>query len=94
MSSQSGRTAPQSHPAVDATAGAPRCIGRRDIERTYGFKPAVFSRLVGTGLMPSRLPGTRLWDRVAIERALDTLSGLQRPAPDAGDTTENVRSLL
>jgi hypothetical protein len=28
---------------------------RKDIERTYGFKPAVFSRLVTKGLMPARL---------------------------------------
>jgi hypothetical protein len=49
---------------------------RKDIERTYGFKPAVFSRLVAKGLMPARLPGTRLWDGHAIELALDKLAGL------------------
>jgi hypothetical protein len=57
-------------------AGFPRCMSRKDIEQTYGFKPAVFSRLVAKGLMPPRLPGTRLWDSRAIEFALDTLAGL------------------
>ena len=49
---------------------------RRDIERAYGLKPAVFSRLVARGIMPPRVPGTRLWDSRAIEHALDKLAGL------------------
>ena len=31
-------------------APLPRCVGRRDIERAYGLKPAVFSRLVANGV--------------------------------------------
>jgi hypothetical protein len=58
----------------------PRCIRRKEIEQAYGLKPAVFSRLVAKGLLPPRLPGTRVWDRRAIDRALDTLAGLDRLA--------------
>lgn len=55
----------------------PRCVSRADIERDYGFSPATFSRLVARGVMPARLAGTRVWDRAAINRALDRLSGLE-----------------
>jgi hypothetical protein len=54
----------------------PRCVRRRDIERAYGLKPAVFSRLVAKGIMPPRVPGTRMWDSRAIEHALDKIAGL------------------
>jgi hypothetical protein len=40
----------------------------------------VFSRLVAKGILPARLPGKRLWDSRAIDRALDTLAGFDRPA--------------
>jgi len=60
----------------------PRCMRRRDVERAYGLKPAIFSRLVGKGIMPPPVPGTRLWDRCAIEDALDKLAGLNHSARD------------
>jgi hypothetical protein len=60
----------------------PRCVRRRDIERAYGLKPAAFSRLVAKGIMPPRVPGTRMWDRRAIEHALDKLAGLNHSARD------------
>jgi hypothetical protein len=60
----------------------PRCVRRRDIERAYGLKPAVFSRLVAKGILPPRVPGTRMWDRRAIEHALDKLAGLNHSADD------------
>jgi hypothetical protein len=58
----------------------PRCVRRSEIERAYGFTPAVFSRLVAFGVMPPRLPGTRLWDRHAIDSALDKVGHLDHPA--------------
>lgn len=57
-----------------------RCVGRSDIARDYGIKPAVFSRMVANGVMPARLLGTRLWDRRAIDRVLDSLAGFDKPA--------------
>lgn len=58
----------------------PRCVRRSDIERDYGLRPAVFSRLVAKGFMPRCLPGTRLWDSCAIDHALNKLAGLDKPA--------------
>ena len=64
----------------DSPSALPRCVRRKEIEQAYGLKPAVFSRLVAKGIMPLRVPGTRMWDRRAIDRALDILAGLDGPA--------------
>jgi hypothetical protein len=61
------------------TKESPRCVRRREIEQAYGLKPAVFSRLVAKGIMPLRLPGTQMWDRRAIDHALDKIAGLDHP---------------
>lgn len=66
----------------DSLPAKPRCLCRREIEQSYGLKPAVFSRLVAKGVMPTRLPGTRLWDSHAIDCALDKLAGLDRASND------------
>jgi len=60
----------------DSLPAFPRCIRRREIERAYGLKPAAFSRLVAKGIMPARVPGTRMWDRRAIDSALDKMAGV------------------
>jgi hypothetical protein len=62
---------------------APRCVRRKEIEQAYGLKPAVFSRLVAKGIMPLRVPGTRMWDRHAIEHALDKIAGLDQASNDS-----------
>lgn len=73
----------------DGLAAFPRCVRRKEIERAYGLKPAVFSRLVAKGIMPVRVPGTRLWDRRAIEHALDKISGVGQES--RSDATEADR---
>jgi transcriptional regulator with XRE-family HTH domain len=45
-----------------------------------GLTPASFSKWVADGRAPKPLPGTRRWDRKAIDLALDKLSGIP-PAP-------------
>jgi hypothetical protein len=45
-----------------------------------GVSPATFSRWIAAGIMPSAIPGTRIWDRAAIERAFDKMSGFTVPA--------------
>ncbi len=60
----------------DSRLAFPRCLRRREIERAYGLKPAAFSRLVARGIMPARIPGTRMWDRRAIDSALDKIAGV------------------
>jgi hypothetical protein len=67
----------------DIPPAFPRCIRRKEIEQAYGLKPAVFSRLVAKGIMPLRVPGTRMWDRHAIEHALDKIAGLDQASNDS-----------
>ncbi len=38
---------------------------------------SAFNEWVRRGIMPRPIPGTRKWDRKAIDAALDRLSGLQ-----------------
>ena len=66
----------------DSPPAFPRCVRRKEIEQAYGLKPAVFSRLVAKGIMPLRVPGTRMWDRRAIDHALDKISGLGQASND------------
>ena len=68
--------------ANDSPPPLPRCVWRKEIEQAYGLKPAVFSRLVAKGIMPLRVPGTRMWDRRAIDHALDKISGLGQASND------------
>lgn len=46
---------------------------------------ATFDSWVRRGLLPLPLPGTRRWDRRAIDAALDRASDLQSAAPDHAD---------
>ena len=39
--------------------------------------PGAFDRWVRDGLVPGPIPGTHRWDRLAIDRALDKLSGIE-----------------
>jgi hypothetical protein len=40
------------------------------------MKPSGFDRLVREGIIPGPIPGTRRWDKRAIDAALDKRSGL------------------
>jgi hypothetical protein len=44
-----------------------------------GLTPASFSKWVADGRAPKSLPGTRRWDRKAIDLALDKSSGIVAP---------------
>jgi hypothetical protein len=44
-----------------------------------GVTPATFSKWVADGRAPKPLPGTRRWDRKAIDLALDKASGIVAP---------------
>jgi hypothetical protein len=41
-----------------------------------GVTAATFARWISDGRVPKPLPGTRRWDRKAIDLALDRLSGI------------------
>lgn len=63
---------------------APRLIGRKDAAAYCGIAESTFSMWVASGKMPATIPGTRKWDKRAIDAKLDEISGL------AGDETEDA----
>lgn len=59
-----------------------RLIGRTEAANYCGITPTAFSLWVRTNIMPPAIPGTRKWDKKAIDAKLDEISGL---APDDND---------
>jgi len=53
-----------------------RLLTREEAASHCRLSPSGFSRWVAQGRLPQPIPGTRRWDRRAIDRALDRLSGL------------------
>lgn len=54
----------------------PRLIGRAEAAAYCGITPTAFSLWVRTNIMPPAIPGTRKWDKKAIDAKLDEISGL------------------
>ncbi len=65
----------------------PRLISGPGAAAYLGLTPAAFSKWVSEGRIPKPLPGTRRWDRKAIDMALDRISGIESPvsAPEPED---------
>lgn len=59
----------------------PRGLSRTDAARYVGVSPTTFDRLVKLKTMPPgvRLLGRRLWDRRALDTALDAVFGVRAP---------------
>ncbi|RYH00279.1 MAG: hypothetical protein EON58_00615 [Alphaproteobacteria bacterium] len=55
---------------------APRLIGRKEAAAYCGIAESTFSLWVATHKMPTTIPGTRKWDKRAIDAKLDEISGL------------------
>ncbi|WLR98659.1 helix-turn-helix transcriptional regulator [Shinella sumterensis] len=55
----------------------PRLIGRKEAAAYLGISPTCFSMWVASHKMPPAVPGTRKWDKRAIDAKLDEISGLQ-----------------
>lgn len=67
----------------------PRLIGRKEAAAYCGISPTTFSMWVASHKMPPAVPGTRKWDKRAIDAKLDEISGLARDAgEDAFDRWE------
>lgn len=62
------------------TAPAPRLMSGAEAAEYCGLVPASFSAWVAAGRLPGPLPGTRRWDRKAIDLALDKASGIVAPS--------------
>ena len=54
----------------------PRLMSGAEAAAYCGVTPATFSKWVADGRAPKPLPGTRRWDRKAIDLALDKGSGI------------------
>ncbi|MBC7149832.1 MAG: hypothetical protein H5U22_10665 [Rhizobium sp.] len=55
---------------------APRLIGRKEAAAYCNITPTAFSGWVRSHKMPPPIPGTRKWDKRAIDAKLDEISGL------------------
>lgn len=62
----------------------PRLIGRKEAAAYLDIAESTFSMWVATHKMPPAIPGTRKWDRRAIDAKLDEISGL-----DTDDNAED-----
>ena len=56
---------------------SPRLIGRKEAAAYCGVTPTCFSMWVASHKMPPAIPGTRKWDKRAIDAKLDEISGLR-----------------
>lgn len=54
----------------------PRLIGRKAAADYCGIGESTFSAWVSSHKMPPAVPGTRKWDKKAIDARLDEISGL------------------
>lgn len=54
----------------------PRLVGRKEAADYLGIGESTFSLWVANHKMPPCIPGTRKWDRRAIDAKLDEISGL------------------
>ncbi|QIG68676.1 HTH DNA-binding domain-containing protein [Rhizobium phage RHph_TM3_3_14B] len=59
-----------------ANDNKPRLIGRKEAALYLGIAESTFSLWVATHKMPPCIPGTRKWDKRAIDAKLDEISGL------------------
>ncbi len=60
----------------------PRLIGRKEAAAYCGVTPTCFSMWVASHKMPPAIPGTRKWDKKAIDARLDEISGLVSSEPE------------
>ena len=69
----------------------PRLIGRKEAAAYCGIGESTFSLWVSTDKMPSAVPGTRKWDKRAIDARLDEISGLDvKPVETSDEAWERM----
>tara|TARA_R110000868_G_scaffold123244_2_gene326470 strand:+ start:1167 stop:1424 length:258 start_codon:yes stop_codon:yes gene_type:complete len=67
---------------LSANDNQPRAFSRANAASYCGITPSAFGVWQSKGIVPGPIPGTRRWDRRALDHALDRLSGIEdRPAP-------------
>lgn len=65
----------------------PRGLTRKEAAEYCGLPPTTFDRRVEEGLLPGPMfPGRcRVWDRVALDRAMNALSGIPEPSSNTAE---------
>lgn len=64
----------------------PRGLTKAQAAAYVGFASTrAFDAQIARGVFPRSMPGTRVWDRNALDAAMDRLSGLSRPPADNAD---------
>lgn len=77
---------------ADRRIREPRCISINEAAAYCGLTPGGFRAWVARGTLPPALPGTRRWDRHAIDAALDRISGLSKhPLEEENDLDRWMR---
>lgn len=59
---------------------SPRLMTKAEAAAYCAVTPSRFYQLVKAGTLPASIPGTTRYDKAAIDRALDKLSGLTSDA--------------
>lgn len=57
-------------------------MGSKEASVYLGIAQGTFSLWVATHKMPPAIPGTRMWDKRAINAKLDEISGIVSSAPE------------
>lgn len=63
----------------------PRCFTREEAATYCRLEPTSFDGWIERGLIPGPIPGTRRWDRKAIDLAIDKLSNLPTDTASTAD---------
>ena len=60
-----------------------RCYDRKEAASYVGVSPPTFDKLVDDGSMPQPIQflGRKVWDKHALDRAVDTKSGIVATSP-------------
>ena len=68
---------------------APRVLAKPAAAAYCGLTESGFDHWVTTRKLPGPMKGTRRWDKVALDLALDRLSGINRSKPEV-ETPESL----
>lgn len=59
----------------------PRLMTKAEAAAYCRVTPDGFGKWVRSKIVPGPIPGTKRWDRIALDAALDRASGIARPEP-------------
>jgi hypothetical protein len=62
-------------------AALPRLMSRTEVAAYCGITTSAFADWQRRGIMPGPVPGTRRWDKTAVDRALDKAGGMVNAEP-------------